>query len=234
MISDTYAFAPGSTRITRGGSGYTGGESVSFLALTNIRITRVSAAFIYGWGTEIPGTIAVTVDGVTRFSQTFVTDSAVEKTYFPVYMDVTVTAGQTVVISGTTQVAQQNGIYWGTNSQNFYPFGMLNTTRCMDCVVDIEYELIWVIDGKNDGYPYPIGTETTKFTEFEKDEYGYPKNWGVWKLDAQNDGYPWPVGYLPAHGGGNVLVFGESGLIPASVLVFGESGLLPAQIVTYT
>jgi hypothetical protein len=128
-------------------------------------------------------------------------------------------------------------VYWEYVAAGF-PFGntgngsSVSTIGAYDLTFTAEYNTIWTIDGQNDGYPYPTGTDPTEFTEFEKDADGYPLNWGVWKLDDQNEGYPWPTGYLPARVGGGIYVFGATDLLSAQLYVFGESGLLPAQIIT--
>lgn len=99
----------------------------------------------------------------------------------------------------------------------------------LDCQITVNYDQAWTIDGQNDEYPYPVGTDPTEFTEFEKDADGYPINWGVWKLDDQNDGYPWIVGYLPASGGGQFFEKLQGQLIARPLFIKSNGTLIPVQ-----
>jgi len=210
-------------------------RTATFFAFTDMRLSKIGVEFC-SYGTyETAVTIGVSVDGVSVFSEEIPMPlgETHEFTYFYVDTNISVGLGQTVTISGTTG-ANGTGVYHGTAGSMLYPWGQMTGSDNLAVEMTAEYAPIWLVDGQNDGYPRIVGYDAVEFTEFEKDADGYPLNWGVWKLDNNNEGYPWPTGFIPAHGGGNVLVFGENGLIPASVLVFGESGLLPAQVVTYT
>ena len=157
--------------------------------------------------------LEVSVDGavVHTTSVTLDADTVLETKFFQSFdAQVSVNAGSVLVLRvfglGTSSV---NGSVYTYRTRYYYtgfamPFGYFNMKSTTDwdmyeteCILDISYAPIWVVDGQNDGYAYPIGTDPTPFEEFEKDEFGYPTNLGVWKLDKSNDNYPWITGFIP-------------------------------------
>lgn len=102
----------------------------------------------------------------------------------------------------------------------------------LDAEITITYTPTWTVDSQNEGYARNIGYDTVIFTEFEKDENGYPRNWGVWKLDSQNDGYPWKVGYetyTPLIGKMAIIKNGTP--YQAHCVIFKNGQALPAGVV---
>lgn len=103
--------------------------------------------------------------------------------------------------------------------------------ECADMTLNLTYNSVWIFNGGNEGYPHLCDEDASRFKFFEKDEDGYPQNWGVWKIDDQNDGYPWIVGYLPSHVVGGAIYKKVNGtLIPVQIYKKVNGTLIPVQI----
>jgi hypothetical protein len=105
------------------------------------------------------------------------------------WFNITFWANNSIIYWDSTAVTEFISTGWTGNSLRpsaITPYALKFT---------ITYDPIWTIDEQNDGYLYPIDTDPMPFTEFEKDNDGYPKNFGIWKLDGKNDNYPWITGF---------------------------------------
>jgi hypothetical protein len=190
--------------------------------------------------------LEVSVDGVVVHTTSRVLDADTpQQTKFFQSFDaqVSVNAGSVLVLSvfGIGTGAPDNSVYtYRTRYDTGFamPFGYhhtLNTTDTWlfvtECILDISYAPIWVVDGQNDGYPRIVGYDAVGFEEFEKDADGYPLNWGVWKLDGQNDGYPWPTGFIPSHAVGGGIYKKINGILyPVSIYKKVNGVLYPVLI----
>ncbi len=212
MITESYDFARGA------GNTDTGGTSTAYLfAPLDWRVTlnRLSAASTLTQQQVEQGAVStITAElssgGVVVTQTVDVTGDRADRTFS---LGINVTAGNSVRL----QIYTHNSRFYYDNEFKYLAGGWTGSgwtpqsVGWYDCTMSIAYTPMLTIDGQNDGYAYPTGTDPTPFTEFERDKNGYPKNFGVWKLDGQNDGYPWPVGYVPIRQNGDIVKIMQNG-----------------------
>ncbi len=242
MISETYHVSQNATPSTSGSWVQTGAFGI--IAVTDMIITGMKVPIINYTNNNITATVTYYVDGalVGSTSVELYNDRINEKVFYNTDVTLSADRGSTVVICVHTGNAGSSSSYMG-DYQGASILGVPLEGRVsnvipavndglfgMECILDVTLVPIWTIDSQNDGYPYPIGTDPTEFTEFEKDEDGYPLNWGVWKLDDQNEGYPWPTGYLPARVGGGIYKKINGVLYPIAVYKKVNGVLYPVLI----
>ena len=201
MISTTYITTSNSRPINGSSGSWSSRNYVEFKAMTKVILENIKIPFISYVDNALVA-IEITVNGKRAYYEDFtLLDSLNEKIYYPLTVNVEFQSGDIVRITAITEERNNYCSPYGSNDNVTYdtPFmtGSGYFWSCIEMHLDINYELPWVIDEHNDGYPYPFGTSPMHFTEFEKDKNGYPLNWGVWKLDNQNDNYPWPTGFIP-------------------------------------
>ena len=123
-------------------------------------------------------------------------DVGVNEEYISFSLDFTVEEFQQLIITDIMTNCR-NYLGWETTvfMCGWTGSATIGRSHCFDCKLTLEYNATWTIDSQNDGYPYPINTNPTKFTEFTKDRDGYPTNLSVWKLDENNESYPWITGF---------------------------------------
>ena len=238
MITEEYHVSPDGGR-----TGDANGQSWTTINFTTDAVINGVKIPLWKFGAnERTIGLEVSVDGVVVHTTSRVLDAdAPQQTKFFQSFDVQVSVNEGSVlvlrVFGIGASAVGNAVY--TYRTRYYytgfamPFGyfyMKSTTDWdmfeTECILDISYAPIWVVDGQNDGYPRIVGYDAVEFEEFEKDKNGYPKNFGVWKLDGQNDGYPWPVGYEPIRQNGDVVKIMQNGAWrdTAGCMVFTNGG----------
>ena len=243
MITEEYHVSPDGGR-----TGDANGQSWTTINFTTDAVINGVKIPLWKFGAyERTIGLEVSVDGavVHTTSVTLDADTPQQTKFFQSFdAQVSVGAGSALVLRvfNIGAAAADNAVYTYRTRYNTgfaMPFGYhytLNTTDTWlfvtECILDISYAPIWVVDGQNDGYPRIVGYDAVEFEEFEKDKNGYPKNFGVWKLDGQNDGYPWPVGYVPIRQNGDVVKIMQNGAWwdTAGCMVFENNTAVPAYL----
>ena len=160
------------------------------------KVTIQGASSIVAEGETWVGSISIVVNSITVFTGSFnATRDDTDKHPYSVNCNVSIDFGDTVGIYATGGTGSSTKLYYGNTTQHIVTGQITNNTACAEMLINVDYSPIWLFDGQNENYPHPIDTTADAFTEFAKDDFGYPTNWGVWKLDDQNDGYPWMTGY---------------------------------------
>lgn len=96
----------------------------------------------------------------------------------------------------------------------------------------------WTID-ETTGLPYLTEVTDFEFTDWERNDNGYPQNISVWKKDTQNYGIPWIYGYAEVPRLGNVVNMkiyyqGASDLERLNFNIQGDNELLNAKALVRT
>lgn len=231
MISETFHISENATTWDEGWNDRPAFANFQFTALTYMQIKNVSIRVGCNTSNDVTGNFYFTLNNVQVFTESYTLYASGGNSQWVSFSpNITVNTLDVVNISTEIGLGRQARVYYGTSGD--FIIGMVaNPTNAAEMIIDVEYVPIWTIDGQNEGYPYPAGTDPTEFTEFEKDADGYPLNWGVWKLDDQNEGYPWPTGFLPVHvAGGGIYKKINGVLYPVSIYKKVNGVLYPVMV----
>ena len=211
MVSETFHISENATTWDEGWNATPASANFAFMAYVYMQIKSVSIRVGCNTSNDITGNFYITVNSAQVFTSGYELKSEDGNSQWVSFSpNIIVNVADSVNIYTELGSARQGRAYYGTSGG--FPLGAINNpTSAAEMILDIDYVPIWTLDGQNDGYAYPTGTDPTPFTEFEKDKNGYPKNFGVWKLDGQNDGYPWPVGYVPIRQNGDIVKIMQNG-----------------------
>lgn len=234
MISGTFHISENSTTWDEGWNARPASASIQLSPVTYMIIKNVSVRLGCNTANDVSGNFYFILNNVQVFTESYTLKAEDGNSQWVSFStNIIINIGDSVNLYTETGAGRQARAYYGT-SGNFSIGAINNPTNAAEMILDIDYVPIWTIDGQNDGYAYPTGTDPTEFTEFEKDEDGYPLNWGVWKLDDQNEGYPWPTGYLPARNmGAGILVKEQNQWRNAGIVIYQNSTYRIGNVLIY-